>query len=262
MATVTVKATDKGGASAIAKVSYAVTGTPPPGGALMGMNFQHTATGQTQESMAHAARIYVPAGLTNISTLSEFNRAYALGVRVFVVSWKDTGTSTIGQMLDSFPADCTVYGVAHHEPEDDMTGAQFAALQAQHMPVVRAHGGIPASILMQWTLDPASKRTPSDWILPAGLIDVQGFDFYPKTLAYQAAGVTRMRTFLAQAGVSRWLVGEYGVVKSDPTLGVSLINDFKAKTTDAELELYWSAQVGSTTPDYHFSSQTAAAWFA
>lgn len=227
---------------------------------LIGMNFQPS--GQAFESLAHAARIYVNAGQNDVHNEPEFVRAYGLGVRAFVASWKDTSTATVGPMLGSFPGDCTVYGVAHHEPEDDMTPAAWQAIQSAHMPVVRAHGAIPTTVLMQWTLDPASGRHPSDWIVPAGLIDVQGFDFYPKSLSYQAAGLARMRAFLVQAGVPRWLLGEYGVAKSDPALGVSLIDDLKAKTADAELELYWSAQKSATDPDFHFSTQTAAAWFA
>lgn len=71
----------------------------------------------------------------------------------------------------------------NHEPENDagppgMSPANYVAMQ-QHA-ISLAQGLAPNTtivpILMQWTFDPRSGRTPSDWVVPSS--DVFGFDIY------------------------------------------------------------------------------------
>ena len=126
----------------------------------------------------------VPARWSDDSTL----RALGTGSAV-VYSFKgDMGALAAGTyddrirtFLASRPAGVKVWVALHHEPEDDVergrfTTAQFRAATAHVAPVVRAAGGIPTTILMQYTLGRSSGRDWHDYYTPA--VDVLAWDGY------------------------------------------------------------------------------------
>lgn len=83
--------------------------------------------------------------------------------------------------LASRPAGLTVWVAYFHEPEDEVargtfTAAQFVAATAHLAPVIRAAGGIPTTILMEYTLQQESGRDWHDFYTPA--VDVLGWDAY------------------------------------------------------------------------------------
>lgn len=87
----------------------------------------------------------------------------------------------ITQFLTSRPAGVTVWVAFHHEPEDeiargDFTAEQFRAATEHLAPVIRAAGGIPTTILMQYTLSSESGRDWHDYYSPA--TDVLAWDAY------------------------------------------------------------------------------------
>lgn len=256
--TATAKATDAEGHSGTKTSTFTVAaGTPA---LVIGMDFEPTAQAAF-EAPARVARIYVALGQTDIHNEPEFVRAYGLGVRRFILSWKDSSVPT---WFGTIPADVTWYGVAHHEPEE-MAAAAWKALQAAHMPVVRAHGGIPTGIFESFSLNNPNNTGFhfADWVCPAGTHDALGTDFYPdKEPAFtQAQVVARYPAAMAQFGVSRLIVGEYGVVQGVSN-AVSTIQAFKGLIAPlAEAATYWSNQA-SGKPNYKLTAATSAAWYS
>ena len=91
----------------------------------------------------------------------------------------------IRSFLASRPAGIKVWVALNHEPEDNIargefTAAQFRAATEHVAPVIRAAGGVPTTILMQWTLSPQSGRNWHDYYSPA--VDVLAFDAYNNSL--------------------------------------------------------------------------------
>lgn len=83
--------------------------------------------------------------------------------------------------LRSRPAGITVWFGFWHEPEAQVAKGTFTAQQyrdatAHLAPVVDAAGGISTTILMEYTLQPASHRHWQDYYSPA--VDVIGWDAY------------------------------------------------------------------------------------
>jgi len=245
------------------------TTTPPPTPVVTwGGNFGSGADTTYYQGRAKVARIFLGTGAltADIKTKSAYTTAYNAGVRVFIVSWKDNNPTLAGQMIASFPTGTTVYGVYYHEPEDNFTGSQIQTWKNQevaNMAAVRANGGIPTIILMSWSTNPNSGRNINDYVLPAGTIDVLGYDYYPTMDGRtQAQCVAAMENSEAAFGVSRMLIGEYGVPVNAPTTGVQQINEFQTLVDDPgddwETFAYFSA---NGTFDARFTQQTADAWF-
>jgi len=93
--------------------------------------------------------------------------------------------------LASRPAGVKVWVALHHEPEDDVargafTAAQFRAATAHLAPVIRQAGGVPTTILMQYTLSRASGRDWHDYYSPA--VDVLAWDGYNTAAADRSPG--------------------------------------------------------------------------
>lgn len=267
-ATATVTETATATVTATATATQTVTATPSPTPTPLttayGANYTQPDDETLYQGRPAVARIYIPAGAltADIANRSQYQRAYAAGIRTFVVSWKDNNPTLAGQMLDSFPDGTTVYGVFRHEPENDgSSAATWVAQQVTMMAAVRQHGGIPTAILMSYTLNPSSGRNLADWVLPAGTVDVLGFDYYPsqQTNRTQPQVVDAMKAAMPQFGVDRLLIGEYGVPVTNPTQGVTWINEFKQLVAGtAVVACYWS---DTGTKDYHFTTATANAWF-
>jgi hypothetical protein len=234
--------------------------TPVPTKALKGLNFIPT-TVQTQEKVAEAARIYVDTGRTDIRQEPEFVRAMDNGIKVVILSSKET--SRIPAWYKTIPSGVTWYGVNHHEPEDDIaesgfTLAQWKTWQTDHMAAIKAAGGIRTRMLMTYTTDPASGRKVTDYDM-AGTFDVAGWDLYPTSLNGQAAYINRLKAANKAGGFSRYLIGEYGVDRANQTLAVSLINAAKPLLADAEVRAYWSQT--KSPRDYRLTDAMATAWF-
>ena len=244
----------------IDRLEAEIEGEQPAPKLAMGMNFKPA--GQPFENKAEAARIYVDTGRTDIHQEPEFVRAYNAGIRLFVFSWKETTTP---RWFGTIPEDVIWYGCHWHEPENDIPGtlslATWQSRQKTQMTAVRAAGGIPTVILMGYTLSPASKRNPADYTLPAGLVDVYGIDFYPDKSPNrtQAQMIGALKDALKVWGVSRYLLGEYGVIGTAAD-AVADIKEVKSLIADGEVACYWSSQAAGK-PDYGFTQQTADAWF-
>lgn len=91
----------------------------------------------------------------------------------------------IRSFLASRPAGIKVWVALNHEPEDNIergefTAAEFRAATEHVAPVIRAAGGVPTMILMEWTLSPKSGRNWHDYYSPA--VDVMAFDAYNTAL--------------------------------------------------------------------------------
>jgi hypothetical protein len=239
--------------------------TQPPTNGLYGMNFEPSSSGNNAlyEPRAEIARIYIALGQTNLNNEAEWVRARNLGINNFVLSWKDGVGSTLPWM-NVLPSGITWYGVAHHEPED-MTATTYKALQADAMPRVRAHGGIPTAIFTSFSLSNPNNHTfdLSQWAGPPGTHDVLGADFYPdKEPAFNQTQVKQhWVTSLNVWGVDRFMIGEYGVPIGDTTYTAATVTEFKNLMSGfSEANCYWSNGFAGK-PDYHFSSSVADAWF-
>jgi hypothetical protein len=233
---------------------------PEPARPLIGMNFQPS-TRQPQETRAEIARIYVDDNRTDIEQEKEFVAAYDDGVRDFWLSWKQ---NTVPVWFGSIPSDARWMGTKNHEPEDNITNreytlAQWKSWQATHLPAIEKAGGEPWICLMAWTWADRSGRRWQDYVVPgiAGL----GIDLYPANLTYQKTQIDRVKESLPTFGVDDWALGEYGVPKNNPTLAVQLIQDLGPRIQDAKAACYWSAQRDAQDTDFHFSTQSADAWF-
>jgi hypothetical protein len=183
----------------------------------------------------------------------------------------------VRSFLAGRPAAVRAYVAFYHEPEDDVergafTTAQFRAATDHLAPVVRAAGGIPTSILMQYTLSPASHRDWHDYYSPA--VDVLGWD------AYNTSAQDRVPSYRSVAGIVApvlavaketgkafgWAELGSTCLSTDPTcagraawlsaLGSAL------SSSGAQFAAYWNRpELGG--PDYTLSdAASAAAWKA
>lgn len=114
----------------------------------------------------------------------------ALGTGTAVVySFKDDPVAAargdddaaVTAFLASRPAGTKVWVSYFHEPEDEVrkgtfTAQQFRDATAHLAPVIRAAGGVPTTILMEYTLQDAAKRDWHDYYSPA--VDVLAWDAY------------------------------------------------------------------------------------
>ena len=106
----------------------------------------------------------------------------------------------IRAFLRSRPAGVKVWVALHHEPEDDVergafTPAQFRAATAHVAPVIKSAGGIPTTILMQYTLGRSSGRDWRDYYTPA--IDVMAWDGYNSMVKKSVQGYKAPQDFVA-----------------------------------------------------------------
>jgi len=111
-----------------------------------------------------------------------------------------TYDARIKAFLASRPAGVKVWVALHHEPEDDIargafTAAEFRAATAHVAPVIRSAGGIPTTILMQWSLSSGSGRDWHDYYSPA--VDVIAWDGYNSSAALRTPGYKSAADYLA-----------------------------------------------------------------
>lgn len=267
---VTFTVTDANGPKS-ATADYDVLDTAPAG-PIYGMNFEPKSAAvaplnAAYEPRADVARIYVADNQTNIANEDEYVRAMDDGVRVMVLSSKDTTTAC--RWYGTVPAEVKWYGIDHHEPENDgVAPATWAGWQGIHLPAIRAHGGVPSICLMSYTVNPKSGRNVADWKLPAGLADVVFWDYYPNKEAnptrptgvtIQQITMTHIRAGNATLGISRYGIGEYGIQRGS-IYNASTVAEFKSLIAgDAEVACYWSNQQAQ---DQRFTDSIADAWFS
>lgn len=110
------------------------------------------------------------------------------------VSFKAAPSDVVSGRHDAFfttwfaaaPRDRDIYWTFYHEPEDNVERGEFTA--ADWRSAVRRLDGLADAagnprlrstpVLMGWTLDPASRRTWSDYYPGADVVDVLGWDVY------------------------------------------------------------------------------------
>lgn len=144
-----------------------------------------------------------------------------LGSRIVVLSAKARPQDIVAGKYDgdyeqcfaAAPKDRKTRIAVRHEPEND-TGyspADLKAAWARVATIARAAGPhiLLTPILMQYTLDPVSKRNYKDW-LPDDY-DELGFDFYPTSKAAIGTMIGRMKA-AAAAERKPWFVGEVGTM--------------------------------------------------
>lgn len=223
---------------------------------LFGMNFAADPKNSNESLFGNrtiqVARIFLQGLKGKVwSKIPEVIRATARGIKVYVVSWKDTVLDNLKAFLATIPEGITVYLCFHHEPEDDANNAAWRKSWDDQSPIMRTYCAavpIPTSILMAYTLDPKSGRKPAQWALPKGLVDVHGFDAYLSnyTPTYQWDHIT---AFCRTYGTNRTLIGETGSDAGDAKRPAKLA-DFRAqaierdKATDFDIDavIGWSAK--------------------
>lgn len=219
---------------------------------LWGVNYKANppASEALTRGKAQVARIfYQGLGGKRLADEPKVKRAIADGVRTLVVSYKDTLPSNSDIFWRDaraditsgvLPTDLKVYVCFRHEPENDGTGAQLWRDQwVSQSANIRRHGFTPISILMGYTLMPASKRNLADWTLPPGLVDVCGFDMYVDGRFPYPAIVDKVKA--AAAGMSLPLaICETGDEFSNPTRPERLA-DLKTRLDgEALFVCYWN----------------------
>lgn len=235
---------------------------------LLGANYASGAgKGQYGSYAFPVARVYVGSGSTvpaDIMDWDQFAEAYNAGKRVFMLSWKDNSETRVKAMLASIPGDCTCYGTYYHEPEDNIPSAFTLSTWRSRMQAqagwMAAEGVVPCIILMSYTLNPSSGRNIADYMGIPG-VQAVGWDYYPDKQQGRytpAQMVALLGSTMTTHGVTRALIGEFGVTASD-SQRITRINAFRtAILADGRYEAacYWSQNT------YVLASDTAAAWFA
>jgi hypothetical protein len=88
----------------------------------------------------------------------------------------------IGQLAASFPTSSKCWLTYYHEPEDNMTAAEFVpAFQRFYSVAKAANSNIsigPIAMTWQWRVSSTTTSTPDDWWLGDGCCDFLGTDTY------------------------------------------------------------------------------------
>jgi hypothetical protein len=88
----------------------------------------------------------------------------------------------ITELLQSFPTSSTSFFTMWHEPEDNMTGAQFVALFQHIYPVCKAANPNvlvgPIFSYYEWRSNNAPTATPDDWWVGSSYCDYMTIDCY------------------------------------------------------------------------------------
>jgi hypothetical protein len=181
--------------------------------------------------------------------------------------WQAAGDQIIGvcdPLLQANPG-LNIYLTAWHEPENDMTGAQFVAIQNSFYTYLKGHSLFadrllfgPVAMAYQWQTGRAVTNT-SDWI-PAHF-DFRGVDAY--THAALPGGSLRNH-----AGYQRWLASvdddrevflvERGVSGLSDTDQLAVLQEdiTDLRAAGAYGYLYWNSDTNGYT--YHLGTQSAA----
>jgi hypothetical protein len=236
-----------------------------------GANYRSTA--QPEEALYPGrvtwGRIYLQSSVpANIATDGRVKRALEDGCTRLLFSWKFTATSDVQNICSQLQALATskgieAWGCYNHEPENDTATLPAATWRSRfigHASVMRSFGVRPVSILMGYTLYPASGRNRADWALPAGTQDAQGWDGY----FWQSEGrdpadmATRMLTDASSQGL-RLVVAETGDDIGNPqrvARTTTFANTLKAGNALGALWWSQSGDKGDATLD----AATADAW--
>jgi hypothetical protein len=220
---------------------------------------------------AKVARIFfqsLPTG-KKWSSDGAVKQATADGIDTFVISWKERDVDALRAFLRTIPDDLTIYACFHHEPENDAGrpgsdtyrawSTEWKQLWAEQSPVIRAEGFIPTSILMAYTLIPASGRKVSDWTPPPGAVDVFAFDGYLGKHDPEAQ-VARMSAAARAMGVRTGLA-ETGSPTSDPDRAdkLRIAKRELAAAGNFEWAIYWNSALNGY--DSRLDAATADIWF-
>ncbi len=193
-------------------------------------------------------------------------------------SWRDVATGAsddwLHPMLDGLAAiDRPVFLTLHHEPENDVAGpgnlpGWFVEMQEHALAAAAARAPLVSivPILMSWTFDPASGRTPGQWIAPSPALF--GFDAYnwwsPRTNAPWTGFGTLLRRAERYAGGRPLVVGEFGV-RRDPRRPQRsarwLRNAYRqAVRNDVVAMTYFDQRIGDPDGDFRLTGPRLAAF--
>lgn len=238
--------------------------TPPATPAsttVYGANFGTGPDETLYQGRPDAARLYYQSVLpADLPRTAAFAEAYRQGVRTFVLSWKDPDAQRVSRALASLPDDVTVYGTYFHEPEDDieqgrLSLAAWRSTTTAQAAVMRAHGVVPTSILMAFTVVGGKGRRVADY--GGTSVDVFGFDYYPDKLRESPTTViAAMAAASRAAGSGRLVLGEFGILTGAAD-GAALVAETRRAlaTARAEVACYWSQDL------HQLSAGVADAWF-
>jgi len=178
----------------------------------------------------------------------------------------------ITQLLQTFPGDRQCWFTMWHEPENDMTGAQFVAM-FQHMYTV-AKAANPAVLIgpiygaFQWAAGKPSTATPDDWWVGSSFCDFLSIDTYwntwrgptPQTVSTDPYF---LRWYNWASGKNKPLyVTERGVLPAGTTRAQILLSDEAwLKANGFSLFIYWDA-IGTGNVNWRLDgdSDSEAAW--
>lgn len=176
--------------------------------------------------------------------------------------WAQTASggydASITQMARLLKADGrTLYLAFSHEPEDNGDPALFRAAFARFGRLVHAVGASNVhitDILMEWTFNPRSGRTVSDWIPPTDSFDVLALDIYinpqkvDRTFAQATAGGEAEAARLGK----QFAVAEWGVVanRSNPAERAATVSAglAHAKAAGFAFVTWFQSDIGVNAP--------------
>ncbi|HSX04877.1 MAG TPA: hypothetical protein VLF69_00165 [Candidatus Saccharimonadales bacterium] len=178
----------------------------------------------------------------------------------------------IAQLAQSFPSDRQCWFTMWHEPEGNMTGAQFVAMFQRFYSVAKTANPAlligPIASVFQWAAGKASTATPDDWWLGSSYCDFMAIDVYWNTWrGATPQPVSNDPYFLRWHG---WASGkgkplyvtERGVRPAGSTrASVLLADEAWLKANGYSLFMYWDA-IGTGNVDWRIDTDpdSAAAW--
>lgn len=209
----------------------------------------------------------IPGDSTAANDLAD---GVAFATAALWLSWKEEDADLVDAFLDTKPDDLglNVIGTFHHEPEDDAPGFsadKFCSLFREHAPVMRAHGVVPATILMRYTFSDGSGRNWRDWWPGDDYVDVFGCDSYNtgNKKGNYSDPVKQMAPIIdaARSVGKPWGIGETGasVFNGDKQRRVDWmrgIRDVARSNADCLGMCWWDQD------SYALDEQAAAEWFA
>jgi len=178
----------------------------------------------------------------------------------------------IAQLAQSFPSDRQCWFTMWHEPENDMTGAQFVAMFQRFYSVAKTANPAlligPIFGIFKWASGQAATATPDDWWVGSSFCDFMSIDAYWNT--WRGATPQPLSNdpyFLrwygwASAKSKPLYVTERGVLPAGTARASVLLQDETwLKANGFSLFMYWDA-IGTGNVDWRIDSDpdSAAAW--
>ncbi len=178
----------------------------------------------------------------------------------------------ITQLLQTFPSDRQCWFTMWHEPENDMTGAQFVAMFQRMYAVAKAANPAvlvgPIYGIFKWAAGKPETATPDDWWVGSGSCDFMAIDAYWNTWRGPTPQpLSNDPYFLrwhnwASTKSKPLYVTERGVLPAGAArASVLLADETWIKANGYELFMYWDA-IGAGNVDWRLDgdADSEAAW--